>query len=66
MCAANVAIVVNDLDAAVAFSAELGLRMEGTGQVEGPSADRTIGLDGVRSAGCSKSVMPGKKAPDLR
>jgi len=45
----NVAIVVDDLDAAVAFFTELGMELEGKGQAEGPSADRTVGLDGVRS-----------------
>jgi catechol 2,3-dioxygenase-like lactoylglutathione lyase family enzyme len=45
----NVAIVVDDLDAAVAFFTELGMEPDGTGQIEGPWADRTVGLDGVRS-----------------
>jgi catechol 2,3-dioxygenase-like lactoylglutathione lyase family enzyme len=45
----NVAIVVDDLDAAVAFFAELGMELEGKGQIEGLFADRTVGLDGVRS-----------------
>jgi catechol 2,3-dioxygenase-like lactoylglutathione lyase family enzyme len=45
----NVAIVVDDLDAAVAFFTELGMEMEGKGQIEGLWADRTVGLDGVRS-----------------
>jgi catechol 2,3-dioxygenase-like lactoylglutathione lyase family enzyme len=45
----NVAIVVDDLDAAVAFFTELGLELEGQGQIEGPFADGTTGLDGVRS-----------------
>ena len=45
----NVAIVVDDLDAAVAFFTELGMEPEGREQVEGLWADRTIGLDGVRS-----------------
>ncbi len=45
----NVAIVVDDLDAAVAFFAELGMELEGTGQVEGTWADRAVGLDGIRS-----------------
>jgi hypothetical protein len=44
----NVAIVVEDLDAA-AFFTELGMELEGRGQVEGPWADRTVELDGVRS-----------------
>jgi catechol 2,3-dioxygenase-like lactoylglutathione lyase family enzyme len=45
----NVAIVVDDLDAAVAFFTELGLELQGQGQIEGPFADGTTGLDGVRS-----------------
>jgi catechol 2,3-dioxygenase-like lactoylglutathione lyase family enzyme len=45
----NVAIVVDDLDAAVAFFAELGMELEGKGQIEGLWADHTVGLDGVRS-----------------
>ncbi len=45
----NVAIVVDDLDAAVAFFTELGMELEGKGQIEGIWADVTIGIDGVRS-----------------
>jgi len=45
----NIAIVVDDLDAAVAFFTELGMELEGTAQVEGLWVDRTVGLDGVRS-----------------
>ena len=45
----NVAIVVDDLDAAVAFFAELGMELEGKAQIEGLWADRAVGLDGVRS-----------------
>jgi catechol 2,3-dioxygenase-like lactoylglutathione lyase family enzyme len=45
----NVAIVVEDLDAAVAFFTELGMELEGKGQIEGPWADHTVGLDGIRS-----------------
>jgi catechol 2,3-dioxygenase-like lactoylglutathione lyase family enzyme len=45
----NVAIVVDDLDAAVAFFTEPGMQLAGKGQVEGRWADRTVGLDGVRS-----------------
>ncbi|WP_033285320.1 VOC family protein [Streptomyces sp. NRRL F-525] len=44
----NVGIVVDDLDAAVAFFVELGMELEGRAQVEGPVADRCTGLDGVR------------------
>jgi catechol 2,3-dioxygenase-like lactoylglutathione lyase family enzyme len=45
----NVAIVVDDLGAAVAFFAELGMELEGKAQIEGLTADRTVGLDGVRT-----------------
>src|SRR6185503_3940046 len=45
----NVGVVVNDLAAAVAFFTELGLELEGEAQVEGPSVDRLVGLEGVRS-----------------
>ena len=45
----NVLIVVDDLEAAMAFFVELGMELEGTAQIEGRWADRTVGLDGVRS-----------------
>jgi catechol 2,3-dioxygenase-like lactoylglutathione lyase family enzyme len=45
----NLAIVVDDLDAAVAFFAELGMESEGQAQIEGRWADRTVGLDGIRT-----------------
>ena len=45
----NVLIVVEDLEAAKAFFVELGMEVEGETQVEGPWADRTIGLQGVRA-----------------
>lgn len=45
----NVGIVVEDLDAAIAFFAELGMELEGRAQIEGLWADRTVGIDGVRS-----------------
>jgi catechol 2,3-dioxygenase-like lactoylglutathione lyase family enzyme len=45
----NVGIVVDDLDAAIAFFGELGLELEGRMTVEGPWVDSTVGLDGVRS-----------------
>jgi catechol 2,3-dioxygenase-like lactoylglutathione lyase family enzyme len=44
----NVAIVVADLEAAIDFFVELGLELEGTGLVEGPWVDATVGLEGVR------------------
>ena len=45
----NVLIVVDDLEAAIAFFAELGMELEGQTSVGGPSVDRLVGLDGVRS-----------------
>ncbi|MFI0408890.1 VOC family protein [Actinomadura sp. 3N508] len=45
----NVGIVVDDLDAAIAFFAELGMEPEVRAQIEGVWADRAVGLDGVRS-----------------
>src|SRR4051795_12848173 len=45
----NVLIVVEDLEAAKAFFAELGMELEGETQVEGPWADRTSGIEGVRA-----------------
>ena len=44
----NVGIVVEDLDAAVAFFAELGLALEGRTTVEGDWADGVTGLRGMR------------------
>ncbi|ALV31244.1 VOC family protein [Streptomyces sp. CdTB01] len=44
----NVGVVVEDLDAAVAFFVELGMELEGRAQVEGPFADQCTGLEGVR------------------
>ena len=45
----NVLIVVEDLEGAKAFFAELGMELEGETLVEGPSVDSTVGLVGVRA-----------------
>src|SRR3954452_11490661 len=45
----NVLIVVDDLEVAKAFFVELGMELEGETQVEGPSVDSTVGLEGVRA-----------------
>ncbi len=45
----NVLVVVDDLEAAKAFFAELGMELEGETQVEGPWADSTVGLNDVRA-----------------
>ena len=44
----NVGIVVADLNAAIAFFAELGLELEGRGMVEGEWAGRVTGLGDQR------------------
>jgi catechol 2,3-dioxygenase-like lactoylglutathione lyase family enzyme len=45
----NVLIVVDDLEAAKAFFAELGMELEGETTVEGRWADRVVGLNNVRA-----------------
>lgn len=55
----NVLIVVDDLEGAKAFFTELGLELEGEANVEGPSVDRLIGLDGVRATIASMRTPDG-------
>lgn len=45
----NVLIVVEDLEGAKAFFAELGMKLEGETTVEGPWVDGTVGLSDVRA-----------------
>jgi catechol 2,3-dioxygenase-like lactoylglutathione lyase family enzyme len=45
----NVLIVVEDIEAAIAFFTELGLELEGQTQVEGEFVDKTVGLKDVRA-----------------
>jgi len=45
----NVLIVVEDLEAAKAFFAEIGMEPDGETTVEGPWVDQTVGLEGVRT-----------------
>ena len=54
----NVLIVVEDLEAAKAFFAELGMELEGEATNEGHWVDRVVGLDGVR---CDLAMM---RTPD--
>jgi catechol 2,3-dioxygenase-like lactoylglutathione lyase family enzyme len=44
----NVGIVVESLDAAIAFFAELGLELEGRASIEGDWAERVTGLRDMR------------------
>ncbi|MDT0377430.1 VOC family protein [Streptomyces sp. DSM 42041] len=69
----NVAIVVEDLDAAVEFFTALGMELEGRAQIEGGFADLSVGLDGIRSEiammrtpdGHSKLELTKYHAPEL-
>ena len=44
----NVLIVVDDLDAVIAFFVELGMELEGKGPIEGRWVQQVIGIDDVR------------------
>lgn len=55
----NVLLVVDDLEGAKAFFAELGLELEGETVVEGQSVDRLIGLEGVRATIASMRTPDG-------
>ncbi len=44
----HVSVVVEDLEAAIAFFLELGMELEGEAPVEGRWVDRVVGLDDVR------------------
>lgn len=44
----HVSVVVEDLDAAIAFFVTLGMEVEGRMPVEGAWVDGVVGLDGVR------------------
>jgi catechol 2,3-dioxygenase-like lactoylglutathione lyase family enzyme len=54
----NVLIVVDDLEVAKAFFAELGMELEGEAPVEGRYVDRLVGLENVR---CEIAMM---RTPD--
>jgi catechol 2,3-dioxygenase-like lactoylglutathione lyase family enzyme len=45
----HVSVVVDDLEAAKAFFAELGMELEGEAPIEGAAVDRLNGLDAVRA-----------------
>jgi catechol 2,3-dioxygenase-like lactoylglutathione lyase family enzyme len=45
----NVLIVVDDLDAAIAFFVELGMELEGRMPIEGRWVDRVIAIDNTRA-----------------
>ena len=45
----HVGVVVDDLEAAIAFFVDVGLEREEAGTVEGEWVDKIVGLDGVRA-----------------
>jgi catechol 2,3-dioxygenase-like lactoylglutathione lyase family enzyme len=45
----HVSVVVDDLEAAIAFFVELGMELEGETTLEGPFVDGTVGLSDVRA-----------------
>ena len=54
----NVLVVVDDLKAAIAFFADIGMELEGEATVEGPWIDRIIGFEGSK---CDIAMM---RTPD--
>jgi catechol 2,3-dioxygenase-like lactoylglutathione lyase family enzyme len=44
----HVGIVVDDLEAAIAFFVDLGMELEGKVPIQGRRVDSVLGLDGVR------------------
>ncbi|WP_062383347.1 VOC family protein [Demequina iriomotensis] len=45
----HVSVIVEDLDAAIAFFEELGMAVEGRTPIEGAWVDQLVGLDGTRT-----------------
>ena len=54
----NTGIVVDDLEAAVAFFSELGMELEGQADIDGDWAARAVGLEGLH---CEIAMM---RTPD--
>lgn len=61
----HVGIVVEDLAAATEFFVELGLEVQGEGQVEGTGVDRIVGLEGVRSEVVMLQTADGQRRLEL-
>ena len=45
----NVAMVVEDMAAAIAFFAELGMELENSAHIEGQFVDQTVGIEGTQT-----------------
>ena len=61
----NVLIVVDDLEAAKAFFAELGMELEGEAPVEGRWVDRVVGLNDVRADIATRRTPDGHSRVEL-
>jgi catechol 2,3-dioxygenase-like lactoylglutathione lyase family enzyme len=61
----NVLIVVDDLEAAIAFFVELGMELEGRMPIEGPWVDRTIGINDTRAEIATLRTPDGHGAIEL-
>ena len=61
----NVLIVVDDLDAVIAFFVELGLELAGKGPVEGRWVERVIGIDDVRQEVAMLRTPDGRNGVEL-
>lgn len=61
----NTAIVVADMEAAVAFFLELGMEEEGRAIMEGPIPDQCVGLEGVRTEIVMMKVPDGQGRIEL-
>ncbi|MEU9336193.1 VOC family protein [Streptomyces sp. NPDC048290] len=61
----NVLVVVEDLDAVIAFFVELGMELEGRAPLEGRWAERVIGLHDVRQEVATLRVPGGSGRIEL-
>jgi catechol 2,3-dioxygenase-like lactoylglutathione lyase family enzyme len=61
----HVGIVVDDLAAATAFFAELGLELQGEWHAEGGWVDRVVGLEGVRARNAMMKTPDGHARLEL-
>jgi catechol 2,3-dioxygenase-like lactoylglutathione lyase family enzyme len=61
----NVLIVVEDMEAAIAFFTELGMELEGRAIVEGPKVDRLVALEGVKAEIASMRTPDGSGKIEL-
>ena len=61
----HVGIVVNDLAAAKAFFLELGLELQGEGELEGDLLDKIVGLHNVKDAYAFMRTPDGEAAIEL-